>query len=96
MASFLEGRVTQHFNIRICISIFVFDVDTIMVDVNDDMCDIFTENYNVEEMPTEPMPESEDTSTAANHSFPANTSSNSETRRKTKSGKSQHFLSCWH
>ena len=28
------------------------------------------------------MPESEDTSTAANHSFPANTSHNSETRRK--------------
>lgn len=35
------------------------------------------------------MPESEDTSTAANHSFPANTSRNSETRRKRKSGKSQ-------
>ena len=35
------------------------------------------------------MPESEDTSAAVNHSFPANTSSNSETRRKRKSGKSQ-------
>jgi len=65
------------------------DVDTIVVDVNDDMCDIFTENSNVDEMSKEPMPESEDTSTAANHSFPANTSSNSETRRKRKSGKSQ-------
>ena len=35
------------------------------------------------------MPESEGTSTAANHSFPANTSRNSETRGKRKSGKSQ-------
>jgi hypothetical protein len=40
-------------------------------------------------MSTEPMPESEDTSTATNHTFPANTSRNSETRRKRKSGKSQ-------
>jgi hypothetical protein len=63
------------------------DVDTIVGDVNGDMCDIFTENPNVEEMSTEPMPESEDTSTAANHSFPANTSRNSETRWK-KRGKS--------
>jgi len=55
------------------------------------MCDIFTENSNVEEMSTDPMSESEDTSTAANHSFPAtcNTSRNSEKRRKTKNGKSQ-------
>jgi hypothetical protein len=60
-----------------------------VVDVNEDMCDIFTENSNVEEMSTEPMPESEDTSTAVNHSFPANTSRNSETRWKRKSGKSQ-------
>jgi hypothetical protein len=35
------------------------------------------------------MPESEDTKTAANHSFPANTSRNSETMRKRKNGKSQ-------
>ena len=55
-----------------------------------------TENYNVEDMSTEPMPESEDTSTAANHSFPGNTSRNSETRRKRKSGENRHFLSCWH
>jgi len=41
------------------------DIDTIVVDVNEDMCDIFTENSNVEEMSTEPRPESEDTSTAA-------------------------------
>ena len=60
-----------------------------VVDVNEDMCDIFTENSNVEEMSTEPMPESEDTSTAANQSFPAKTSRNSEIRRKRKSGKSQ-------
>jgi hypothetical protein len=53
------------------------------------MCDIFTENSNIEEMSTQPMPECEDTSTAANHSFPANASRNSETRRKRKSGKSQ-------
>jgi len=53
------------------------------------MCDIFAENSNVEEMSTEPMPESEDTSTAANQSFPDNTSRNSEIRRKRKSGKSQ-------
>jgi hypothetical protein len=65
------------------------DVDTIVVDVNEDMCDIFTENSNVEDMSTYPMPESEDTSTAANHSFPANTSRNSETRRKRKSRNSQ-------
>ena len=65
------------------------DADTVVVDVNEDMCDIFTENSNVEEMSTEPMPESEDTSTAANHFFPANTSRNSETRRKRKSCKSQ-------
>ena len=57
------------------------DVDTIVVDVNEDMCDVFTENSNVEEISTEPMPESEDMSTAANHSFPANTSLNSETRQ---------------
>jgi len=65
------------------------DVDTIVVDVNKDMCDIFIENSNVEEMSTEPMPDSEDTSTAANHSFPANTSRNSETTWKGKSRKSQ-------
>ena len=65
------------------------DVDTIVVDVNKDMCNIFTENSNVEEMSTEPMPDSEDTSTAANHSFPANTSCNSETMWKGKSRKSQ-------
>jgi len=65
------------------------DVDTIVVDGNEDMCDIFTENSNVEKMSTRPISESEDTSTAANQSFPANTSRNSETRRKRKSGKSQ-------
>jgi hypothetical protein len=53
------------------------DADTIVVDVNEYMCDIFTENSNVEEMPTQPMPESKYMSTAANHSFPANTSRNS-------------------
>jgi 5-methylcytosine-specific restriction endonuclease McrBC regulatory subunit McrC len=47
--------------------------------------EIFTENSNIEEMSKESMPESEDTSTAANHSFPANTSCSSETRRKRKS-----------
>jgi len=52
------------------------DVDTIVVDVNEDACDIFTENSDVEEMSTAPMPETEDTSTAANHSFPANISRN--------------------
>jgi hypothetical protein len=57
------------------------DVDTNVADVSEDMCDIFTENSNVEEMSTEPMPEFEDTSTAANHFFPANTSRNLETRR---------------
>ena len=67
------------------------DVNTIVVVVNEDMCDIFTENSNVEGMPTKPMPESEGTNTAANHSFPANTSRNSETRRKRKRGKSQAF-----
>jgi hypothetical protein len=61
------------------------DVDTIVADVNKNMCDTLTENSNVEEMSTGPMPESEDTSTAANHSFPANTSRNLETRRKRKS-----------
>jgi hypothetical protein len=66
------------------------DVDTIVVDVNEDMYD------NVEEMSTEPMPESEDMITAANHSFPANTSRNSETRRKRKAEKARHFLSCLH
>jgi hypothetical protein len=71
------------------------DVDTIVVDVNEDICDIFTVNSNVEEMSTEPTPEFEDTSTAANHSFPANASRNSETRRK-KAEKARHFLSCWH
>ena len=45
------------------------------------------EKSNVEEMSTEPLPESKDTSTAANHSFPANTARNSETRRKSNSGK---------
>jgi hypothetical protein len=65
------------------------DADTVVVDVYENMCDIFTENSNVEEMSTEPMPESEDTSTAANHFFPSNTSHNSETRRKRKSGKSR-------
>jgi len=65
------------------------DVDTIVVDVNKDMCNIFTENSNVEEMSTEPMPDSEDTSTAANHSFPAITSRNSEKTWKGKSRKSQ-------
>jgi hypothetical protein len=44
-----------------------------------------TENSNIEEMAKESVPESEDTSTAANHSFPANTSHNSETRQKRKS-----------
>jgi len=53
------------------------------------MCDIFTEHSNVEEMSTEPIPKSKDSNTAANHSFPANTSRNSETRRKRKSGKGQ-------
>jgi len=65
------------------------DVDTVVVDVNENMCDIFTENSDVKEMSTEPTPESEDTCTAANHSFPANTSHNSETRRKRRSRKSQ-------
>ena len=65
------------------------DVDTIVADVNEDLCDVFTENSNIEEMSKEPMRESEDTSTAANHSFPANTSRNSEKRRNRKSGKSQ-------
>jgi len=65
------------------------EVDTIVVDVTDVMCNILTENYNVEEMSTEPMPESEDTNGVADHSFPANTSCNSETGRKRKSGKSQ-------
>jgi homoaconitase/3-isopropylmalate dehydratase large subunit len=65
------------------------DVDTIVVDVNVVMCDTLTENSNVEELSTEPLAESEDTSAAANHSFPANTSRNSETRRKRKSGKRQ-------
>jgi hypothetical protein len=37
-------------------------------------------------MSTVPTPESENTSRAANHSFPSNTSRNSETRRKRKSG----------
>ena len=60
-----------------------------MVDVEEDMCDILTENSKVQEMSTEPMPESEDRSTAASQSFPANISRNSETRRKRKSGKSQ-------
>jgi hypothetical protein len=32
------------------------DVNTIVVDVNEDMCDIFTETSNVEEISTEPMP----------------------------------------
>jgi len=62
------------------------------------MCDIFTENSNVEVMSKEPMPEPEDTSTAANHSFPTNTSHNSETRQKRKSGKSQalsQLLAFW-
>jgi hypothetical protein len=59
------------------------DADTIVEDVNENMCDIFTENSNVEEMSTEPIPESEDTSTTAN------TSRNSETRRKRKGGKIQ-------
>jgi hypothetical protein len=63
------------------------DVDTIVVDVNEDTCDIFTENSNVEEMSTEPMPESKDTNTAANHSFPANTSRNSETSVEKKKQK---------
>jgi hypothetical protein len=63
-----------------------------VVDINKNMCDIFTENPNVEEMSTEPMPDSEDTSTAANHSLLANTSCNSETRWKRKSRKS-HALS---
>jgi len=67
------------------------DVDTVVVDVNEDVCDIFTENSNVEEMPTQPTPESEYTSAVTNQSFPANTSRNSETRRKRKSGKSQAF-----
>jgi hypothetical protein len=40
-------------------------------------------------MSKEPVPESKDTSTAANHSFPANTSCKSEKRRKRKSGKNQ-------
>jgi len=65
------------------------DVDTIVVDVNEVMRDIFTENSDVEEMSTEPVPESEDIGAAANHSFPADTSRISETRRKRKSGKSQ-------
>ena len=52
------------------------DVDTIVVDINEVMCDILTGNSNVEEMSTEPMSESEDTSTAAIQSFPANTSRN--------------------
>jgi len=47
-------------------------------------------------MSTEPVQESEDTGTAANHSFPVNTSRISETRRKRKSGEARHFLSCWH
>ena len=64
-------------------------VDTIVVDVTEVMCNILTENYNVEEMSTEPMPESEDTTRAADHSFPANQSCNSETGRKRKSGKCQ-------
>jgi hypothetical protein len=64
------------------------DVDKILVDVNEDVCGIFTENSNVEEMSTKAMPESEDTRTAANHSLAANTSRNSETRRKRKSRKS--------
>ena len=72
------------------------DVDTIAVDVNEDMCDIFTENSNVEEMSTEPMPESEDTSTAANHSFPANTHVIRRQGGKEKAAKARHFLSCWH
>ena len=46
------------------------DVDTIVVDVTEGICAIWTENSNVEEMSTEPMPQSEDKSTAANHSFP--------------------------
>ena len=65
------------------------DVDTILADVIEVTCDIFTENSNVEEILTEPLPESEDKNTAANHSFPANTSRNSETRRKRKSGKTK-------
>jgi len=40
-------------------------------------------------MSKEPIPESEDTNTAANHSFPANTSCKAEKRRKRKSEKSQ-------
>ena len=72
------------------------DVDTIVVDVDEDMCDIFTENSNVEEMSKQPTPEPEDTSTAANHPFPANTSRNSEKGGKEKAEKARHFLSCWH
>ena len=65
------------------------DIDTIVVRVNEVMCDIFTENSNIEDMSTEPMPEPDDTSTAANRLFQAITSRISETRRKRKSGKSQ-------
>jgi len=50
--------------------------------VNEVMCDIFTENSNVQEMSTESVPESEETSTDANHSFPADTSRNSEVKFK--------------
>ena len=67
-------------------------LDTIVADVNWDGCDIFTENSNIEGMSTETMPEFEDKSTAANHYFPANTSRNSETRRKKKQKKSGTFL----
>jgi hypothetical protein len=61
------------------------DIDD--VDVNEGMGDM-SEDMG-EELSTEPMPESEDMSTVANHSFPANTSRNSETRWKRKRGKIQ-------